>query len=113
MSATEQPIVSTRYVECEFPEQAFAAISAEGAKPLKAIVWRRETSVAFGMLSEDPSGPGGIKELHLSVSASDAKNGRRNPTDEEVSEACSAVCINIDKCQSMTQNGCTHVWASC
>jgi len=113
MSATEQPIVSTRYIECEFPEPAFAAISAEGGKPLKAIVWKRETCVAFGMLSDDPSGPNGELERHLSVSASAKLIGRRNPTREEIQEACSAVGIDIKKCEVKVINSCAHVWASC
>lgn len=87
-----------KYVQCEFPEEASASLIASGAKPIKAIVWLRSDRVAYGMLSDDPSGDNGEIERHLSVSASSRGIGRRMPTGAEVYEAAKAVGMDIEKC---------------
>lgn len=114
MSASEQPVVSTRYRDCEFPQPAKAGLIANGSKPIKAIVWLRPDHVAYGMLSDDPSGDNGEIERHLSVSASTKGIGRRMPTDEEVSEAAKAVDIDIAKCEVSKHKLGVHLFcASC
>ena len=112
MSAPVQPVVSTRYVECEFPEPARAGLISQGAKPIKAIVWQRDNHVAYGMLSEDPSGEGGAMEKHLSVSASTRLVGRRMPTFEEVDEAAKAVGLELEKCEVSKHMLGVHVFCS-
>lgn len=112
MSASDQPIVSTQYLECKFPEPAKAGLIAQGSKPIKAIVWLRSDHVAFGMLSDDPSGDNGEIERHLSVSASTKGIGRRMPTELEVSEAAKAVGLEMDKCEVSKYRLGVHLFCS-
>jgi len=110
--ATVHAVVSTRYVECEFPRQAKDGLISQGSNPITAIVWERKNHVAYGMLSDDPSGNSGEIERHLSVSASTLNVGRRMPTEEEVSEAAKAVGLDIEKCQVSKHKLGVHLFCS-
>lgn len=109
-SAPVHAVVSTQFVECPFPEPARAMLVHQGGMPIKAIVWKRDDDVAYGMLAVEPCGDHGELQRHLSVSASSRGKGRRWPTDEEVAEAVEAVGLKLTECEVVRQNEVVHLF---
>jgi len=109
-SAPVHAIVSQRFIECPFPDESRVVLLANGATPLKAIMWRRIDDVAYGLFSADPSGKHGETEKHLSVSASTRLIGRRMPTMEEVEEAAKAVGLDIQRCSFHSHKQAIHLF---
>ena len=111
---TSQPrldaIVSTRFVECPFPDQVKVALMMYGGMPMQAVEWRRPDDVAYGMLSFEPCGDNGEMQRHLSISASSRGKGRRWPTDDEVTGAAEAVGLNLTECEVLRQNEVVHLF---
>lgn len=103
-------IVSTRFVACPFPEPTRTVLMSRGGMPLKAVVWKREDDVAYGMLAVEPCGDHGELQRHLSISASSRGKGRRWPTDQEVAEAADAVGLKLTECEVLRQNEVVHLF---
>ena len=105
-----QAIVSTRFVECPFPETVRLSLISQGGMPMKAVLWKRQNDVAYGMLSFEPCGDNGEFQKHLSISASSRDEGRRMPTDEEVTAAADACGLQLSECEVLRQNQVVHLF---
>ncbi len=101
---------SIGFVECPFPEQIRAALVSNGGMPVKAIVWKRDDDVSYGMFAVEPCGENGQLERHLSVSSSSRGKGRRIPTNEEVEKAAAAVGMKRSECEELRQNQVVHLF---
>jgi hypothetical protein len=74
-----------------------------------AMVWRWGHHVAFATVSDDPSGPNGEFERHLSVSASSAGE-RREPKPGELRYAAEAIGWEWSECRVNPGTNCVHVY---
>lgn len=109
-TTAEQTESDVRFVECPFPEHTRSVLLGYGGMPIKAVVWKRDDDVTYGMLAVEPCGEHGELQRHLSISASSRGTGLRWPTDEEISEAASAVGLKLAECEVLRKRGVVHLF---
>lgn len=93
------------------PDECAKAIKLNGGKPIACFRKSYENRFVTVISSLDPSGPKGIRELHVSISATDM-NGFVAPTESEIEEAALLCGLSLASAVRTQGKNAVHLWGS-